>query len=110
MVTRFGMSAKLGHLTYGRPLASRFLPASFAPEERNYGEQTAQMIDEEVRRIADESYCRVKKILTQRRAELERIAAELIRRETLDGDQLDKLLATHRQAATASVAHSTRES
>jgi cell division protease FtsH len=101
MVTRFGMSAKLGHLTYGKPLASRFLPASFAPEERNYSEQTAQMIDEEVRRIVDESYDRVKEILTRRREELEMIAAELARRETLDHDQLEKLFASHQASVTA---------
>ncbi len=105
MVTRFGMSAKLGHLTYGKPLASRFLPASFIPEERNYSEQTAEMIDEEVRRIVDTSYSRVKEILTRRREELERIAADLTSKETLDRDELEKLLAPRpRQARPSPVA------
>jgi hypothetical protein len=74
MVTRFGMSSKLGHLTYGKPLTSRFLAPTFVPEERNYSEKTAETIDEEVRRIVDESYARVSEILTRRREELERIA------------------------------------
>jgi cell division protease FtsH len=97
MVTRFGMSAKLGHLTYGKPLTSRFLPSSLAPEERNYSEQTAVVIDEEVRRIVEESYKRVKGILTTRRGELERIAAELIRKETLDREELEALLSPRPQ-------------
>jgi AFG3 family protein len=50
------------------------------------------MIDEEVRRITDEIYNRVKKILTLRRADLEAVAAELIRKETLNRDELDRLL------------------
>jgi cell division protease FtsH len=69
------------------------------------------MIDEEVRRIVEESYDRVKVILKRRREELERVAAELIRRETLDRDQLEKLLAPHQLAgaATASLANAPRE-
>jgi cell division protease FtsH len=93
MVTRFGMSQRLGHLTYGQPLTSRFLPSTFQTEERNYSEQTAELIDTETRRIVDEAYQRVKDILMRRRVELERIAAELIRKETLDRDELENLLA-----------------
>ncbi|MBS1791754.1 MAG: ATP-dependent zinc metalloprotease FtsH [Acidobacteria bacterium] len=92
MVTRFGMSEKLGHLTYGKSFSSRFLPSTFAAEERNYSEQTAELIDEEVLRIVDEAYERVKRILTRRREDLGRIASELIRKETLDRDELEKLL------------------
>jgi cell division protease FtsH len=92
MVTRFGMSSKLGHLTYGKLLTSRFLRAALVPEERNYSEQTAETIDEEVRRIVDESYARVSEILTSRREELERIATALVRKETLDREELEKLL------------------
>ncbi len=92
MVTRFGMSEQLGHLTYGHPVSSRFLPATLGAEERNYSEHTAELIDAEVRQIVDDAYQRVKEILTGRRTELERIAQELIRRETLDRDELNRLL------------------
>lgn len=93
MVTRFGMSERLGQVTYGRPLEGRFLSSPWAVEERNYSERTAQLIDEEVRRLIDEIYERVKTILMRRREELERITRELVRRETLDRRQLEALLA-----------------
>jgi cell division protease FtsH len=102
MVTRFGMSERLGKLTYGRPLAARFLPSSFNAEERNYSERTAEQIDEDARRIVDESYERVKTILTNRRAELERIASALIAKETLSREEIDQLLAQSSQPQVAS--------
>ena len=92
-VTRFGMSTELGPLTWGIPNQMRYLQTPFATEERNYSEQTAQMIDEEVRRIIGELYTRTKGILTQREADLKRVAAELIRKETLYRADLDRLLA-----------------
>jgi cell division protease FtsH len=103
MVTRFGMSERLGKLTYGRPLAARFLPSSFNAEERNYSERTAEQIDEDVRRIVDEGYERVKTILTNRRAELERIADALIAKETLTREEIDQLLAQSSQPQIAGV-------
>ena len=92
MVTRFGMSERLGRLTYGRPLTERFLSSRFSAEERNYSERTAEQIDEDARRIVDESYERVKTILSNRRAELERIAGALITKETLTPEEIDQLL------------------
>jgi cell division protease FtsH len=91
MVTRFGMSERLGHLTYGAQQTNRFL-RSFSLQERNYSEKTSEEIDEDVRQIADELYARSKAILTRRRSELERVAKELIQKETLDLQELQKLL------------------
>jgi cell division protease FtsH len=99
MVTRFGMSHRLGQLTYGRQLAARFLNSTFSSQERNYSERTAEMIDEEVRRIMDEIYGRVKAILIERRQEMDLLARELMRRETLDRQELEKLLAESPVAA-----------
>jgi cell division protease FtsH len=93
MVTRFGMSERLGRLTYGRPLTVQFFSSPFGAEERNYSERTAEQIDEDARRIVDESYERVKTILTTRRAELERISDALIAKETLTREEIDQLLA-----------------
>ena len=92
MVTRFGMSERPGHLTYGHPVSSRFLSSMLTGEERNYSEHTAELIDAEVRQLVDDAYLRVSEILTRRRTELERIAHELIRSETLDRAELDRLL------------------
>ena len=93
MVTRFGMSDALGPLTYGRPMAAQFLKSPFDMEERNYSERTAERIDDESRRIVDEIRKRVTEILSKRRGPMERISRELIRKETLERAELDKLLA-----------------
>jgi len=97
MVTRFGMSNRLGNLTYGSQQSTRFLRATFTAQERNYSEKTAEEIDGEVRRIADELYAHANEILIRRRSELERIAQELVRRETLDRQQLQQLLDSPKQ-------------
>jgi cell division protease FtsH len=93
MVTRFGMSDPLGPLTYGRSMAGQFLKSPFDMEERNYSERTAEKIDDESRRIVDETHARVTEILLKRRDPLERIAQELIRKETLERAELDRLIA-----------------
>lgn len=92
MVTRFGMSEKLGNLTYGIQQNARFLNATLTNNERNYSEKTSEDIDAEVRRISDELYGRAKTVLNNRRSDLERIAKELIAKETLDQQQLERLL------------------
>jgi cell division protease FtsH len=92
MVMRFGMSDRLGHLTYGSPQSAQFLRFPFVSEERNYSEKTAETIDAEVRRISDDLYLRAQNILTRRRTELVRIALELTQKETLDRVQIDLLL------------------
>jgi cell division protease FtsH len=100
-VTRFGMSEQLGPLTWGVTTQARFLRVPFSAEQRNYSERTAQMIDEEVRHIVDQIYARAKKILTERRADLVRIAAELSRKETLSREELDQLLSQPRLTVPA---------
>ena len=92
-------SSLLGDLTYGAPHNAAFLRFPFMTEERNYSEKTSEAIDEEVRRISDRLYLRAKTILTSRRAELERIAAELIQKETLDRPQIELLLVPEHVAA-----------
>ena len=101
MVMRFGMSDRLGHLTYGTPHTAQFLQFPFASEQRNYSEKTSEAIDAEVRRISDDLYLRAKTILTRRRTELERIAFELTQKETLDRQQLDLLLASFLKQVSA---------
>jgi cell division protease FtsH len=93
MVMRYGMSKRLGSLTYGVPHESRFLKMPFESEDKNYSESTAELIDAEVRDIGDRLYDRVKAILRERRADLELIASVLIEKETLEREELEKLLA-----------------
>jgi cell division protease FtsH len=90
MVTRFGMNERLGPLTYGREVVAPFLRS--VEVERNYSEQTAQQIDEEVRRIIEDLQNRAREILSHKRDGMDRVAHALIERETLDRQQLDRLL------------------
>jgi cell division protease FtsH len=101
VVTRYGMSDRLGQLTYGRTYGGRHLRSSTEPEERNYSERTAEMIDDEVRRRIDEIYLRVRSLLAGHRDTLERIARELISKETLDRTELDRLLGRSQAAHAA---------
>jgi cell division protease FtsH len=94
MITRFGMSDRLGKLTWGASVGPQFLKSPFQMEERNYSERTAQAIDDELRRIVDDIYRRVMEILLKNREPMERISRELIRKETLDRAELDKLVET----------------
>jgi cell division protease FtsH len=93
MVMRFGMSGRLGQLTYGRTLASRFLRLPFTQEERNYSERTAEAIDDEIRSLMDRQYERVSQLLDQRRDQLNTIVDALIQKETLERAELQALLA-----------------
>ena len=92
MVTRFGMSAHLGAMTYGVPREARFLRTPFGLEEKNYSEETAGQIDHEVRQIVDRLYADVKDILSRRRSDLQRVVTELLKKETLDRQEIEQLL------------------
>ncbi|WP_165252685.1 ATP-dependent zinc metalloprotease FtsH [Paludisphaera soli] len=91
MVLDFGMSPVLGRLRYGgdRDAARPGGPSA----ARGYSERTAREIDLEVRRIVDEAMAKARGILEARRDALDRLAARLIERETLNADDLDELLA-----------------
>jgi cell division protease FtsH len=85
MVTRYGMSEKLGPMTFGQKEELVFLGKEIG-EQRDYSDAVAQEIDQEVRRIVHEAYERAKEVLTKHRAELKRIAQKLIEVETLDAE------------------------
>ncbi|HTX38220.1 MAG TPA: ATP-dependent zinc metalloprotease FtsH [Bryobacteraceae bacterium] len=101
MVTRYGMSKTLGNLTYGIPHQSRFLKMPFASEERNYSEHTSEQIDEEVRSIIDRIYGKVQGVMVARRGDLDRIATVLMRKETLEREELEQLLAAPKPGESA---------
>jgi cell division protease FtsH len=92
MVTKYGMSERLGLATYGErtPL---FLKGSGMGGEREYSDATARAIDEEVSAILDRTQDRVRGLLTAKKSVLVHAAAELKRVETLEGDRLKRLLA-----------------
>jgi cell division protease FtsH len=96
MVMRYGMSARLGPLTFGGEGGPGFLrrpSVGWEGGEREYSEDTARAIDEEVRRIVDQTYERVRALLGAKKEVLLRAAEVLKVRETLEGDDLRRLLA-----------------
>ncbi len=92
MVTEFGMSEKLGPLSLGRRHGPVFLGRDLV-ETRNYSEEIAYEIDKEVRRIIDECYQRARDALLGARERLNRLAKALLERESLEGEQIEKVLA-----------------
>jgi len=86
MVCEFGMSERLGTLALGRRANNPFLGRDYH-DERNYSEDIAKMIDEEVRAIVDKCHAHARTILTEKRAQLDAVVQALLERETLDRDQ-----------------------
>ena len=91
MVTRFGMSEKLGNLTFGHPQEHIFLGRDII-EEKNYSDQTAFLIDQEVRRIIDECYARAKAELLKHNDKLKLLAGTLLEKEVMDVSEVRTLL------------------
>ncbi|MBU6429479.1 MAG: cell division protein FtsH, partial [Cyanobacteria bacterium REEB65] len=90
MVTEWGMSETLGPLTFGKRHEHVFLGRDLG-EDRNYSDSVAALIDQEVRRIVENCYQRARQILTEQREKLELIATELIKVETLDAEDFNRL-------------------
>jgi cell division protease FtsH len=91
MVTRYGMSPKLGPIAFGEKEELIFLGREIS-EQRNYSDEIANQIDQEVHRIVSEAYHRARTILVNNRAILNDMASALIEIETLDGERLRELL------------------
>ncbi|MEN6525879.1 MAG: cell division protein FtsH, partial [Candidatus Polarisedimenticolia bacterium] len=91
MVCEWGMSEKLGPLTFGKREEQIFLGREIA-KHKDYSEDTAVEIDQEVRRIVTEAYERAKGLLESNREALVRLAEELLTREVLDSDQIKTLV------------------
>jgi cell division protease FtsH len=92
MVCEWGMSEKLGPLTFGKKQEEIFLGREIA-RHRDYSEETAKKIDEEVRKIIDKSEKRVITIIKEHIKELHLLAKALLEKEVLTGDEIDKLIA-----------------
>jgi len=107
MVTQFGMSERVGAMAIGDREQEVFLGREFG-HRREVSERTAEMVDNEVKRLLDEAYAKANAILKEHRDLLERIAAALLERETVDRDDLDLLARNEalppREAPPASVA------
>ncbi|MBF0253080.1 MAG: ATP-dependent zinc metalloprotease FtsH [Candidatus Omnitrophica bacterium] len=91
MVTSYGMSEKLGHLTFGKQNHQLFLGRDIS-EERNYSEDTAKLIDSEVKSIVDGAYELAKKKLLENKDKLILLAEKLVEKETLSEEEVRSLL------------------
>jgi len=91
MVCEWGMSEKLGPLTFGKVEEQIFLGKEFA-RHQDYSENTAKEIDAEVRRIVTGAYDRAHKIVDEHREQLERLAQALLEREVLDGEEIELVM------------------
>ncbi|UCG14976.1 MAG: ATP-dependent zinc metalloprotease FtsH [Deltaproteobacteria bacterium] len=97
MVTEYGMSEKLGLVTYAKERRPLFLDTGFSPS-KEYSDETAKEIDDEVEQLMSEAHNRVKKILNEKREQLEILARTLLRKETVMGDELRKLFGDEAEA------------
>ena len=88
MVTNYGMSEKLGPMTYGEDDNEVFIGRNIG-RSRNYSEEIAAEIDKEVRRIISEAYQRAEKLLSDNIDKLERVAKALLKKETLDANEFE---------------------
>ncbi len=91
MVCELGMSAKLGNLTFGKSQQQVFLGRDLM-REKDYSEDTAVKIDEEVRAIINESYNRAKALITQNRQKLDALSKELLEKEVLEEETIRKIV------------------
>jgi len=91
MVCEYGMSDKLGRVTYGRKDREVFLGRDIM-QDKNYSEKTAQSIDSEVRGIIEQCHRDVKVLLAKHKTKLDVLAKELLDKELIEGDQIDILL------------------
>ena len=91
MVTQWGMSEKLGPLTYGRKDEEVFLGRDFS-HVQDYSDKTAQEIDAAVREVIEAAETKAKDILTKEADRLHKLASALIEKESLDADEIDEIL------------------
>ena len=91
MVTQFGMSERVGAMAIGDREQEVFLGREFG-QRREVSERTAEIVDDEVKRLLDEAYAKANVLLTAHRDLLERIAQALLERETIDREDLDLLV------------------
>ena len=91
IVTRYGMSDKIGPIVLGDQEELIFLGREISTE-KNYSEETARVVDQEVKRILDEAQKKANAIITKKRAKLDEIAQILIERETIEREEFERII------------------
>ena len=91
MVSQWGMSEKMGNMTYGQPNEHVFMGRDFG-QTKDYSEQVAYELDKEVKRIIDEKYELAKQILTENRDILDELAMSLLEHESINAEEFDEII------------------
>ena len=102
MVCEWGMSEALGPLTYGQKEEAIFLGREFA-RHRDYSDETAELIDREVRSIVDDSYKKAVKLIQEKQDTLHKMAEELLKKEVLDAKELEAIIKGKKRSKKAKV-------
>ena len=92
MVTEWGMSDTLGAINYDGHKQSRFLDIPIGPARGAYAEDTARVIDAEIKRIMTDAHAEARRVLTGQRDVLETVTRRLLEVEVMEGDELRSLL------------------
>ena len=91
MVSNWGMSDKLGPLTFGKKEEMVFLGKELS-QQANYSEETSRLIDSEMRRIVENAYNKAKELIGNNEEKLHRLARALLERESLEGNEIDSIM------------------
>jgi cell division protease FtsH len=105
MVTKWGLSEKLGPLMYAEDDGEVFLGRSSASHSKAHSGETAKIIDEEIKRIIDDCYGRAKRILEENRDKLELMKDALLEYETIDADQISDIMSGNKPRPPADWSH-----
>jgi cell division protease FtsH len=92
MVTEYGMTEKFGPLTFEKERRPLFLDMGLPPGAKEYSEDTAREIDQEVKRLVDDSYKKVRSLLSENQNRLKTLSTALLEKETIEGDEIRKIL------------------
>jgi len=92
MVKEYGMTEKFGPLTFEKERRPMFLDIGLPPGSKEYSEDTARQIDQEVKRLVDDAYKKVREMLTANQDRLKTLAVALLEKETIEGDEIRKIL------------------
>ena len=105
MVTRWGMSERLGPVAYSNGEDQPFLGREMSHDHRTFSERTAQIIDEEIAKIIHTAADRANRLLTEQSGKLEALSLALLEREMLDTDEIKEILGPPARSVSPSINH-----
>ena len=102
MVTEWGMSERLGTINFDQPRRGRFLDLGLPSERGLYSDETARLIDDEVKKLISNAHNEARRILKEHRATLERVTRRLLEKEVMEGEELREIMVAQPEPQPAS--------